>query len=67
MSVFESLKGIEREIASSDGRWYIVRVLPYRSNVDQIGGIVLTFVDITSRREAEAGTSLERRADASCR
>jgi two-component system CheB/CheR fusion protein len=53
MSVFESLKGIEREIASSDGRWYIVRVLPYRSNVDQIGGIVLTFVDITSRREAE--------------
>jgi two-component system CheB/CheR fusion protein len=53
MTVFESLKGIEREIASSDGRWYIVRVLPYRSNVDQIGGIVLTFVDITSRREAE--------------
>jgi two-component system CheB/CheR fusion protein len=53
MSVFESLKGIEREIASSDGRWYIVRVLPYRSNVDQIGGIVLTFVDITSRRDAE--------------
>jgi two-component system CheB/CheR fusion protein len=53
MSVFESLKGIEREIASSDSRWYIVRILPYRSNVDQIGGIVLTFVDITSRREAE--------------
>jgi two-component system CheB/CheR fusion protein len=53
MSVFESLKGIEREVASSDDRWYIVRVLPYRSNVDQIGGIVLTFVDITSRRAAE--------------
>ncbi|VEF10834.1 methylesterase, CheB family/methyltransferase, CheR family/sensor histidine kinase/response regulator [Pseudomonas fluorescens] len=53
MSVFETLKGIEREIASSDGRWYIVRILPYRSNADQIGGIVLTFIDITSRREAE--------------
>ena len=51
--VFETLKGIEREIASSEGRWYIVRILPYRSNVDQIGGIVLTFIDITSRREAE--------------
>ena len=53
MKVFESLKGIEREIAGTDGRWYIVRVLPYRSNVDQIGGIVLTFIDITYRREAE--------------
>jgi len=53
MSVFETLKGIEREVASSDDRWYIVRILPYRSNVDQIGGIVLTFIDITSRREAE--------------
>ncbi|MCQ9186981.1 PAS domain-containing protein, partial [Streptomyces sp. IBSBF 2953] len=52
-SVFETLKGIEREVASSDDRWYIVRILPYRSNVDQIGGIVLTFIDITSRREAE--------------
>jgi two-component system CheB/CheR fusion protein len=52
-SVFESLKGIEREVASSDDRWYIVRILPYRSQADQIGGIVLTFVDITSRREAE--------------
>lgn len=53
MEVFGSLKGIEREIASADRRWYIVRVLPYRSNVDQIGGIVLTFVDITSRKGAE--------------
>ncbi|MCF5551170.1 PAS domain S-box protein [Pseudomonas syringae] len=53
MSVFGSLKSIEREIANASGGWYIVRVLPFRSNVDQIGGIVLTFVDITSRREAE--------------
>jgi two-component system CheB/CheR fusion protein len=53
VKVFESLKGIEREVASSNGHWYIARVLPYRSNVDQIGGIVLTFVNITSRREAE--------------
>ncbi|THF26500.1 PAS domain S-box protein [Pseudomonas atacamensis] len=53
MSVFETLKGIEREVESSDGGWYILRILPYRSTVDQIAGIVLTFIDITSRREAE--------------
>jgi two-component system CheB/CheR fusion protein len=53
MKVFDSLKGIEREIAGSDGRWYISRVLPYRSSIHQIGGIVLTFIDITSRRDAE--------------
>jgi two-component system CheB/CheR fusion protein len=53
LTVFETLTVIEREIASSDDRWYIARLLPYRSNTDQIDGIVLTFIDITKRREAE--------------
>ena len=53
MEVFKTLKGIEREVVGANGHWYIARVLPYRSHIDQIGGIVLTFIDITSRREAE--------------
>ena len=30
-AAFESLKLIEREVRSSDGRWHAVRVLPYRT------------------------------------
>ncbi|MCF5173486.1 ATP-binding protein, partial [Pseudomonas canadensis] len=51
--VFESLSIIEREISSKDDRWYIARLLPYRSSEDHIDGTVLTFIDITKRRQAE--------------
>jgi len=52
--VFETLNMIEREVSSiSDKRWYIARLLPYRSSEDQIDGTVLTFIDITTRRAAE--------------
>ncbi|MFU2325788.1 CheR family methyltransferase [Pseudomonas sp. NFX98] len=52
-TVFESLNMIEREVCSSDHRWYIARLLPYRSSEDHIDGTVLTFIDITKRRAAE--------------
>lgn len=51
--VFISLNMIEREVSGNDGRWYIARLLPYRSSEDHIDGTVLTFIDITKRREAE--------------
>lgn len=50
---FDSLRLIEREVCSSDGRWYLARFLPYRTTEDRIDGAVLTFIDITSRRAAE--------------
>lgn len=52
-SVFESLNMMEREVSSIDHRWYIARLLPYRSSESHIDGTVLTFIDITKRREAE--------------
>ncbi|MFL6215985.1 MAG: chemotaxis protein CheB [Blastocatellia bacterium] len=51
--VLRTLKTIEREISSADGRWFIVRLLPYRTLEDRIDGVVVTFIDITERREAE--------------
>lgn len=50
---FDSLRPVEREVASNDGRWFIARVLPYRSSKDQIEGVVMNFIDVTARREAE--------------
>jgi two-component system CheB/CheR fusion protein len=51
--VFESLNMIEREVSSNDQRWYIARLLPYRSSEDHIDGTVLTFIDISKRHAAE--------------
>lgn len=46
---------IQHEVQDDAGRWYLTRVLPYRSPDDRIVGVVLTFVDITALKEAEAG------------
>ena len=54
-SVLRRLVPVEREVRDDDGRWYLTRVLPYRSAEDRIEGVVLTFVEITERRRAEQG------------
>ena len=52
-ATFDTLRPVEREVKSNDGRCYIVRLLPYRTNEDRIEGAVMTFFDITARRQAE--------------
>jgi two-component system CheB/CheR fusion protein len=52
-TTFETLRLVEREVRSNTGRYYIVRLLPYRTTEDKIEGAVMTFFDITGRREAE--------------
>lgn len=52
-AVLRTLQPAEREVRSEAGRWFLMRGLPYRTPDDRIDGVVLTFVDITRRREAE--------------
>ena len=52
-ATFDTLRLVEREVRSIEGRYYIVRLLPYRTNEDRIEGAVMTFFDITLRRQAE--------------
>jgi two-component system CheB/CheR fusion protein len=52
-NTLEKLSVIEREVNSTEGRIYIMRVLPYRTAEDHINGVVITFIDITSRKQAE--------------
>lgn len=52
--VLDKLVPLEQEVASESGRFYLRRVLPYRTADNRIEGVVITFVDITRRREAEA-------------
>jgi two-component system, chemotaxis family, CheB/CheR fusion protein len=52
-SVFDKLVPIERELQANDGDWYIRRILPYRTEENKIGGVVITFTEITDIKEAE--------------
>lgn len=52
--VLQTLIPFEREVHRTDGRWYILRILPYRTLQDKIDGVVVTFVDITERKCAQS-------------
>ena len=49
--VLTRLQIVEREVEAQDGTWFAVRVFPYRTSDDRLDGVVLTFVDITLRRD----------------
>jgi two-component system CheB/CheR fusion protein len=49
-NVLHTLQPLEQEISSQDDRWYVVRILPYRTPEDRVSGILLTLVDITQHR-----------------
>ncbi|HET7525536.1 MAG TPA: chemotaxis protein CheB [Burkholderiaceae bacterium] len=44
----------EKQIATTDGHWYSVRIMPYRTLTNVIQGVVITFVDITAAKELES-------------
>ena len=51
--VLHDLQTVEREVCTEDGRWYILRLLPYRTTDDKITGVVITFTDIQERKNVE--------------
>ncbi len=59
--VLDSLIPIEREVQADESRYYLRRILPYRSTDNHIGGVVITFVDLTQSKQAEA---IQREAEA---
>lgn len=46
-SVLDTLVAKEVEVQATDGRWYIMRIMPYRTLENVIEGAVVTFVEIT--------------------
>ena len=53
-AVLDHLIPSEREIRDDRARWYLTRVLPYRSTEHRIEGVVITFTEITTQKSAEA-------------
>jgi transcriptional regulator with PAS, ATPase and Fis domain len=53
--VLRTLVFSEKSIATNDGRWFTVRVMPYRTMDNRIDGVVITYADITAAKKVEAG------------
>jgi two-component system CheB/CheR fusion protein len=52
--VLRTLVFKEQSIATRDGRWFTVRIMPYRTLDNRIDGVVITLVDITAAKTLEA-------------
>ncbi len=44
----------EKQVATTDGRWFSVRIMPYRRLDNMIDGVVITLMDITKMKELES-------------
>ena len=44
----------ERQVPTKNGRWYNVRIMPYRTIENVIDGVVVTFINITESKLLEA-------------
>jgi two-component system CheB/CheR fusion protein len=49
--VLPDLTPIRREVRSRGGRWYDVRIRPYRTVENRIDGVVITLMDMTDRHQ----------------
>jgi two-component system CheB/CheR fusion protein len=58
--VLQTLAFKEKQVAARDGRWFTVRIMPYRTLENVISGLVITFTDSTAAKMLE--TSLREQA-----
>jgi two-component system CheB/CheR fusion protein len=52
--ILRTLASAEKPIGARDGRWFTVRIMPYRTLDNRIDGVVITFADITVAKTLEA-------------
>lgn len=52
-AVLEKLVPLDGEVQTGDGRHLLRRIQPYRTQDNRIDGVVITFIDITTRVQAE--------------
>ncbi len=59
-TVLDQLAPVQAEVAGDDGRWYLRRIVPYRTQDNRIDGVVVTFSDITEIKAAGAAVHAAR-------
>jgi two-component system, chemotaxis family, CheB/CheR fusion protein len=53
-TVLATLVAKEAQVETTDGQWYLMRILPYRTADNVIEGVVITFTEITPLKQLEA-------------
>jgi two-component system CheB/CheR fusion protein len=53
LEVLRTLIFIEKQIPAKDGRWFNIRIMPYRTFDDRIDGLVITFINISESKLIE--------------
>ena len=53
-STLKTLTLTEKEITTTDGLWFLVRIKPYRTLANMIQGVVITLIDITAAKNLES-------------
>jgi two-component system CheB/CheR fusion protein len=51
--VLKTLIPVETQIETTDGRWFNIRIMPYRKLTNFIDGLVLTFTNVTEFKKLE--------------
>lgn len=53
-AVLRTLVPLNKQVRTTDGRWFALRIMPYRTRNDQIDGTVITLSDITDSKNLES-------------
>ncbi len=51
--VIQTLVFSEKQVSATNGRWFNVKIMPYRTQENRIIGLVITFSDITTTKNLE--------------
>jgi two-component system, chemotaxis family, CheB/CheR fusion protein len=54
LDTLRSLQPSEKQVQTTDGLWFMVRIKPYRTLANVIQGVVITLIDITASKDLEA-------------
>ena len=54
LEVLSTLVFVQKPVPARDGRWFSIRIMPYRTFDDRIDGLVITFIDISDLKKVEA-------------
>jgi len=53
LEVLRTLVFIQKQISTRDGRWFSIRIMPYRTFDDRIDGLVITFINTSDLKQME--------------
>lgn len=54
LQTLRTLVFVEKQVTTTEGRWFSTRIMPYRRLDNMIDGVVITLVDITATKDLEA-------------